>query len=330
MPHEIEINEKTGKAAIFTVGERPWHGLGQILQAPPSIEEGIKLAGLDWTVGLKPLFTAEGEKIEDAQLCYRQSDNKHLGTVGPTYKPLQNVDAFKFFNPFLEQGLATLESAGSLRDGKRVWVLAKIKEAVAEVVNGDPVEAYVLLSNSHDATLAARVGFTPTRVVCANTLAMAHNTRDLSNKLIRVRHTGKILENLEKIREVMNLATREFQATIEQYRELASRQISEKDLEKYVRIVFNTNKNAITEADLTGTRVLPKVKELFETGKGQALPGVKGTYWAAYNAITDFLTHHRGKDAEIRLDANWFGNNAELNRKALETAKQMFLGKEAA
>jgi hypothetical protein len=87
------------------------------------------------------------------------------------------------------------------------------------VAPGDEVEKYLLLSHGHDGSLAVRVGFTPVRVVCANTLSMAHGSD--ASKLIRVRHSKSLHENLANIREVMNLANAEFEATAEQYRLLA-------------------------------------------------------------------------------------------------------------
>src|SRR5205823_12189648 len=88
----------------------------------------------------------------------------------------------------------------------------------------------------HDGSLAVRCGFTPVRVVCANTLAMAHG--DDASKLIRVKHTKDVLENLANVREVMDLANQQFEATAEQYRRLARKSINQDDLRKYVRRVL--------------------------------------------------------------------------------------------
>lgn len=310
MAHELEI--VNGQAQMFYVNQTPWHGLGRHLDAPPSVREAIVAAGLDWTVGLKPLFTQEGEKAP-ALATFRQDTNKLLGVVGPNYKPLQNEEAFNFFDPFLQNGLASLETAGSLREGKRIWVLAKIKADPMTIVPGDEVEKFVLLSNSHDGTTAIRVGFTPIRVVCANTLAMAHS--DAASKLIRVRHTGDVVTNVEKLGEIMNLANAEFEANAEQYKFLATRQISASDLQKYVKIVFD-----LPEDNKRESRVLGRVISMFEKGRGNDLPGVAGTYWAAYNAAIEYLQYEKGKNPDIRLDSNWFGQSASINKKALEVA----------
>ena len=317
MSHEVE--------SMFFMNQTPWHGLGTRVIEIPTIDEAIAASGLNWTVGMKPLFTEQGEKVKH-QATFRESDGKILGVVGPGYKPLQNMEAFKFFQPFLDQGAATLETAGSLRGGQRVWVMAKIKSDPLVIVpqSNDIVQSYILLSNSHDGTLAVRVGFTPVRVVCANTMAMAHSSD--ASKLIRIRHSGNVEEALAAVRDVMNVAKSEFEATAEQFRLLASKQVSRKDLERYVKMVFNVKKDlTVDELDDKSSRVLAKILPLFEKGRGNDLPGVKGTYWAAYNAVNEYLQYERGSEAANRLDSMWFGTSAAVNKKALDTAVGMVL-----
>lgn len=321
MAHELEIVD--GQAQMFSVKETPWHRLGHIIETAPSIEEGIRLAGLNWQVTTEPVYTldAAGVPVQAPAKATRRADTGALlGVVGPSYEPLQNSEAFKFFQPFIDNKLATLETAGSLRDGKRVWVMAKLglDDSIIVPASGDRVAKYVLLSNSHDGTLAIRVGFTPVRVVCNNTLQMS--IQDKASRLIRIRHTGKVAENLEKIRDVMNLANQQFEATAEQYRFLAGKQISQSDLEKYVKIVFSTPKQLEDPESQGGSKVLPNIVRLFEGGRGNDMEGVKGTLWAAYNAVTEYVQYERGEDAGVRLDNTWFGQGATINKKALDTA----------
>lgn len=326
---EIEINKQTGAANFFAVKEPAWHGLGVILNEPPTVKEGIVLAGLDWKVRLQPLHTkydGEDMPIPGWHSTIRDTDRKVLGVVGPTFKPLQNIDAFEFFQPWIDEGLATLETAGSLRGGKRVWVMAKLKGLEADVVSGDPILGYVLLSNGHDGTMAIRAGLTAQRVVCANTLAMAHG--DTTSKLFRIRHTKKAPAALSVIRETMNKVTQEFEATIDQYKALARCGVVKTDIEKFVRRVF---KPQVIEGGVEATgseaeaveRLTPKIIRLFEEGAGNTMPGVNGTAWAMYNAVTDFTSHERGNSADNRVNSLWYGDSAKINQRALQVALQM-------
>lgn len=309
MAHEVET--------MFYRNDVPWHRLGNKVVDAPTIEEAIVAAGLDWTVSVQDLFMANGTMVPN-KATVRDSDQSVLGVVGPNYTPLQNMDAFKFFNPFLEGNQVTLETAGSLRQGKRVWILAKINKDPLVITKNDTVEKYILLAHGHDGLMSVRVGFTPIRVVCANTLAMSIGNS--GSQLLRVKHTKNLNENLEKISEVMNVANQSFEATAEQYKFLASREISQADLEKYIKLVFVGPKfeKMEDEGKKPARDVMPKVLRLFEEGHGAQLPGVKGTYWAAYNAINEYLGYEKGNDEQARLDNMWFGQSANVNEQALK------------
>ena len=146
MAHEVE--------QMMYVGAKPWHGLGRAFIVPPTLEESIVAAGLNWKVGLKDLQTIDGQQKVPAKATFRKSDGRILGVVGEKYKPLQNSEAFEFFRPFIDSKEAAIETAGSLRDGQRVFVMAKINRDPLIIKGNDEVEKYVLLSNSHDGTLA--------------------------------------------------------------------------------------------------------------------------------------------------------------------------------
>jgi len=312
MSHEIET--------MMYVGKKPWHGLGKAIPEGKklSVPEAITAAGLDWEVGMQKVYVnASYDKkqypaLKDYMATYRKTDNKILGIVSEKYTPLQNKDAFHWFQPFLDANAATLATAGSLYEGRRIWVLAKIADCTAGIKGSDEVSQYILLSNSHDGSLAVRVGFTPIRVVCNNTLCMAHESK--ASKLLKVRHSSGLKANLELVRETMNIATQEFDATIKQYREMASKEITSVKLEKYVRKVFNIEKTG-------GDKLLPKIIYLFENGRGSREAGK--TYWGAYNAVNGYFNYFRGKTQENTLNSIWFGESAELNRKALNVALEM-------
>lgn len=317
MSHEIE--------QMFSVRETPWHGLGVIVQDAPNAKEAIRLAGLDWNVKHEKLVSESGI-FSDHKLALRDTDNKVLGTVGPDTHILQNHDAFNWFDPYIESGQAKFETAGSLREGQRVWILAKLSSSPIEVVKDDVIVPYLLLSNAHDGTMAARIGFTPTRVVCANTLAMAHS--NAQSKLLRVMHSSKVRENMESIREIINLTTAEFEATAEQYRKLATKSVSVDDLKKYVKIVF---KNDLTKEGVEISereqvfydKMVENITRLFETGRGNTLPEVRGTYWALYNAATEYLSYENGRSQDTILNKLWFGDGRNKNKKAFEEALVM-------
>jgi phage/plasmid-like protein (TIGR03299 family) len=230
--HQLEV--AGGRAAMFWTGETPWHGLGRELPDCPTVADAIAAGGLDWEVELVPLVTGDRHQDAPARAVRRAGDGSVLGVVGRGYQPLQNRDAFAWFQPLLDAGLAALHTGGSLCGGRKVWVLARIERGPVVVGGDDVVQKFLLLSNSHDGTTRVRVGFTPIRVVCANTLALAHGAAG-GGKLIRVRHTRQLRGSLDALREVIDLADRGFTATAGQFRFLAGRHLHRGDLDRYVR-----------------------------------------------------------------------------------------------
>ncbi|HVZ20424.1 MAG TPA: DUF932 domain-containing protein [Vicinamibacterales bacterium] len=345
MAHEIEN--------MMFVGETPWHGLGTALQtAPESIAEALKLAGLDWSVRLEQLQLADGTAV-DRYATIRSSDNRVLGTVGCGYRPVQNADAFQFFAPFVEQRAVSIETAGSLRKGARVWMLAKIAREDSVIVPkaGDRVAKYLLVANGHDGSLALHVGLTPIRVVCQNTLSAS--IADRRTATIKIRHTAKSGDALKLVQETIDRVDHDFEKAAEVFRALASVNVTEASLRTFVDRVFRRVKakrdaaiaaaqsavegdsfDALMSRDfvsagstLTTTkeresRVFETVSQLFESGRGNDAPGVRGTAWAAYNAATEYLTWQRGNDNDTRLSNAWFG---DVSDRTLAAAAQTFL-----
>jgi phage/plasmid-like protein (TIGR03299 family) len=302
-------------------GQRPWHGLGTALDEADLYDwqSASKKAGLDWTVELVPLVTADTQAKVDHRAVRRTSDSKVLGVVGPRYAPLQNKDAFTWFQPFLDAKEAALHTVGSLRGGSRVWVLAKLNRDPLVIAEGDEVEKFVLLSHGHDGSLAVRAGFSPIRVVCQNTLSMAHGSD--ASKLIRIKHTKDVLENLANVREIMDLANQEFEATAEQYRRLARKSVNQADLRQYVKRALKVEDDQ--DISTRSKNIMEEIVRLAEVGRGNDLPSVRGTLWTAYNGVSEWLTFNRGRSGDNRLNSLWFGDSALTNRHALDVALDM-------
>lgn len=316
MAHEIETTA--------WVGATPWHGLGVKVDEAVGRDyrSFLQAAGLDWQVERVALTTVDGQPVPQGFATRRATDQRILGVVGDRYEVLQNDAAFEWFSPFLEAGEATLHTAGALRSGSRVWVLAKLNRDPIVVLPGDEVEKYLLLSHSHDGTLAIRVGFTPIRVVCANTLRLAHDQK--ASQLIRIRHTKAAAENLANVRETVNTINASFEATADQYRRLAHKHINQQDVVRYVKYVFNIPLEAPKDGYTTQTEKLvdAAVARIF-SGRGQDIPGVEGTLWAAYNGVTEYLSYERGRTPETRLNSLWYGESANINDRALEHALEL-------
>ena len=314
------------------VGEVPWHGQGA--EVPPSVSAGemIRAAGLDWTVEKRPArgyppIKKKGKpetyaRYEIVRVPRADTEEQEvvLGMVTERYEPLQNTEAFSFFDPIVDQKTITFETAGALGAGERVWVLAKMPDVI-HVVRGDDCEKYLLLSNTHSGKGAVIVKFTAVRVVCQNTLMLSLTD---GQHAFRVRHSRKMSERLDEIGNLVAEVNAAYEKAAEAFRHLAHVGVkSDAVLGEYLAALFPRSK--AQERDLTTPPAWDKVKRLFETRDDLQSPGVKGTWWAAYNAVTAFEDHRQVRDdtAGKRLDRICFGRGAELKVKALNEAVRL-------
>ena len=171
--------------SMFYVRETPWHGLGTKVQEAPDSKEALRLAGLDWKVLQEPIRTAQGEAVPGYKANVRDVDRKVLGVVTDRYKVIQNEEAFAFVDSLLGEGVR-FETAGSLQEGKSVWLLAHLPHEY--IISGERISPYLVFSNTHDGFGAVKAAITPIRVVCNNTLNLALKSAKRSWSMI---HTEK-------------------------------------------------------------------------------------------------------------------------------------------
>ena len=328
------------------VKDAAWHGLGNVVEtAPETTDEALRLAGMDWTVEEQPMVTFGADGIPqalDGWKALKRSDNGSILHVArEDYTIVQNHQAFGFFDELLTDGSCELSAAVALNEGKRVAITANIKAERAEVVPGDEVFSKLVLFNAHDGSLALGVMFTATRVVCANTLAIAVNEAkrakfkqgdDLAvaadQRVIRLRHTKNIHENLGIVKDAINLSARRFDLTLQQYKAMASAKMSDDLFKAYLNKVFAAELAAnATGTDETRTiesmRCYDQLTANFQAGIGSDIAGVRGTVWQGYQAVTEYLTHQKASNttdetetARNRLNSLWFGTSAKTTERA--------------
>ena len=289
----------------------------------------IRAAGMDWQVELRPARGADCINRKGEYSRYeviripRPSTNERevlLGVVSRRYQPLQNVDAFKFFDPIVGADKAYFETAGVLGGGERVWVMAKMPEAM-QIVPGDECLKYLLLSNSHTGEGSVSVKFTSVRVVCQNTLIMAMAD---GQKAYYVRHSKKMQFRLEELAELLAITQEVFLNAEECFKRFAKVQMIANRLESYFEAVYPR-----TAAQKKKGEHPPRwgfLREIFEGQSDLQIPGVRGTLWGAYNAVTRFEDYKQPQQEEVqdqRLKRTWFGGGAEIKLSALDKAKEV-------
>jgi len=297
-------------------GDKPWHGLGKKLEKVATSAEAIVAAGLDWKVSKEPIFLKNTtDPIEGHFATTRMDDYTALGIVGNQYKVLQNKEAFSFFDAVVGVKEAMYHTAGALGYGERVWILAKLPGYIR--VGGDDVsEKFLLLVNTHDGTTAARMMFTPIRVVCQNTLNVALGGTEAKAS---IRHTTNMGTKIEDVRKTLQIVNARFTMFEEAAQKLSVVQLTGDAFKSYLTGL----KLASDEKDAT-TRmknITEEVSRLFESGKGADMKTAKGTAWGAFNAVVEYVDYVRGSDkVESRAKSLLFGSGADLKQRAWDSA----------
>jgi len=310
---------KDGFAEMAYVGQKPWHGLGQELNADADVDTWKKQAGMDWTVqrGVVRYATARGENLAmqdmpESHVLFRSDSKAPLGIVSSRYQVVQPGDVLEFFRDLTESNGYTLNTAGTLFDGKRFWALASIGDE-AEVVKGDKVGGYMLLSSSCDGTLATAARFTTVRVVCNNTLTMAM----AACPEVSIRHTTRF--DNQSVKQELGLAHNHFEDTMKVFERLAQVEVSVATAEDLIATVL-VDKRMSLGKDPKNSKPYQDIMGLFN---GQALGAsmVGNTAWALVNSVTEYVDHHaRAKTDSHRMSSAWFGRGDELKNEVLRRA----------
>jgi len=298
-------------------GEVPWHGLGTKVPADLSPEQMLEKAGLDWTVEKVPAYaTIDGKKISvNRSALVRSSDNSILDIVSNDWNPVQNNEAFEFFDEYCRAGDMEMHTAGSLRDGKIVWALAKVKDSF-DLFKGDQVDSYLLFTNPHKFGQCIDVRFTPIRVVCNNTLTLSLEQK--VKNAVKVSH--RTVFDASSVKDQLGIATNKLQRYKEMAEFLGSKRYTEEKLKEYFGkvfpiLVYNKEKGAQRkEISKSASRAL----EVVHTQPGAKF--AEGSWWQAFNTVTYLTDHEIGKTVDSRLTSAWYGPNKNLKIKALETA----------
>lgn len=302
----------------FFVKEPAWHSLGTVLQEKVySTSEALKLAGADWKVSLHPI-TSCGQEIPDRRAVHRDDTGAYLATVGKIYRPIQNHEAFQFFDPFLHERDCYISTAGVLSGGKKVWVAAEIENSETEVVEGDHIRNYLLLANSHDGTMKATVKFVSERVVCANTLKVALSERGAFRS---ISHNSKAGAALSEIQASIDICRRSFDNTVQNYRKLAAINLSTEQFRNYLEGLFEsdlrtTSKRLEQTSKLEDLRSCKKILAAYDSTPDLQIDGIRGTAYAALNATSEFICHHKSSNKDSRYNSIWFGSDANLLAEA--------------
>lgn len=349
----------------FNVNGLPWaHGLGKDVTDCITAQDVMKKANLDWFVdkcelvakmpfrlngdntineidALNGTFSRDGaiyRGLPNAYATYRVDKNIPLGLVQSKYTPVQNIDAFTFFNDAIGIDKCQWESAGAFGYGHKIFVTAKLKLTSEVNINGikDPIDNYLVFSNSHDGTSSLTIMFTPIRVFCTNCLNAG---LDKSESYIRIRHTESAKGKLERGAEVLHIACEKAKDAQQLYQALTIIKMKDEEVLQYLadlnltdqeRLLLNEydpqlgykrliNRDYMTlEKTGVSVRKANMIQTMYEYYmSGVAQERIAGTAYGAYNAVTGYYSNVANIEGQKRMESLLYGNAQNVMQKAI-------------
>ncbi|NTX18821.1 DUF932 domain-containing protein [Burkholderia cepacia] len=313
------------------VNQEPWHGLGNKLAPKQSLEVWARAAGMNWSIEEAEVrFVAAGNRnlgsihaFPEQKVLYRSDTQAPLSVVSARYQVVQPAEILELYRDLTEHSGFELETAGVLKDGKKLWALARTGQSVT-LKGKDTVNGYVLLATACDGTLATTAQHTAVRVVCNNTLQIALGD---SAGAVKVGHRSQF--DAQAVKRQLGIAVSSWDAFMVRMKALSERKMSDAAVEKFLRrvLTYPTTSPANRDVLAVNERAIKAVAELYSgSGKGADLASASGTAWGLLNAVTEYVDHHRrARSDDHRRDAAWFGSGATLKDRAWDEALKLVL-----
>jgi len=342
MAHNLSFNEKTGLHSFFSVKEKPWHGLGQIISDYPTSSQAIKYAGLDYEVEKRPLFTVSSSDfatfndpnaddyfdeinpnilIPNRWTTVRTDTDETLGIVGNDYNVVQNIDAFAFLDSIVGNGDGLMyETAGALGIGERIFITVKLPQFIR--VGNDLIENYLFVTSSHDGLNSITVAFTPIRIVCNNTLNAALGQ---AVSAIKIKHTSNAIAKLDQATQLLGITNSLSNQLNQIFNKWSRIRINDNDVKRLVQLAMAPNKETIHnlkvgQEDNNSTTFKNRVNSVLDyafSHPTQQDDTTKGTLWGAFNAVTGFCQNvKKFSSQENKLNSIMTGKSFEISQSA--------------
>lgn len=299
---------------MFYVRETPWHGLGTRVMEAPGSEDALELAGLNWKVRQEPIYTDNNLLIPGYKANVRDLDDKVLGVVTDRYKVVQNDEAFAFTDGLLGEGVR-YETAGTLLDGRKVWILARMPREF--IINGEQISPYLVFSNTHDGSGAIKVAVTPIRVVCNNTLNLALSTAKRSWSMV---HTGDVQGKMEEAKQTLFMAEKYMSRLGSEFETLRKIELTDRQVMDYIKLLlpYENKDNSLHVRNINRLRE-DMQKRYFDAPD---LKDVGNNAYRFVNAVSDFATHSEPIRRTKNFKENLFSRTVEGN-PLIDKAYQM-------
>ena len=329
----------------YNVKGVPWsNGIATNVEDCITARDVMQKAGLDWRVAKcsllaqMPIFgttitnnegfvhgDANYVECPNAYAVYRTDKNIPLGIVKERYTPVQNIDAFSFFDDAIGKDKAIWQTAGCFGHGQRVYVSAKLPKKI--FVEGDVIDNYLVFITSHDGSLGVKILYTPIRFICSNVLNAA--VKEATN-YISFRHTKSVHDNLSIASKILAMTNHKIENLAVEFNRMKKIKMSDAQAQAiFANVVLTEDEQfkieqtghtvqqivlrdwrAINDAGISMKKVnvLSEMNNYYFAGIGQK--EIVGTGWGCYNAVNGYYSNVDNAIGEKRMDSLLFGDKS--------------------
>lgn len=317
MAHEVE-----GK--IYSLKQKSWHGNDIISEDVLSSAEIIKLVNLDYIVEKQPIYLGSNDVIPNHYANVRMDTGKALGVVKDKYQIVQNTEAFEFFDSVIGKDYIQYETAGILKEGKKVFVTAKMKNGMK--VNGkDEHDLYLIFLNDHSGTSPVRIMLSSVRLVCANTMVASIKDAKRANTHFAIKHTKSYKNKIDTAEQVLRLSKQTFEQQKDFFEKISKIQLKDNqvsDLALKLICDYAELDSIGTGADISevlSTRKFNTYNKILNSYHNpNSQQSILGTGYGFLNGVTYFTSHEMYKDKEDSINGHLFGGALDLQQKAVD------------
>jgi len=329
MAHNLNFNKNLNRHAMVSLREKPWHGLGKVVNEAMTSHDAIKLAGLDYEVKLGKLYSTI-INVPNYFATYRKDTNDYFGVVGSRYEIVQNREAFSFFDEIVGKKEAMFETAGALGKGETIFITAKLPHYI-KVGGKDIIEKYLLFTSTHDGSGSIKAMLTPIWVVCNNTLNQA--LRNNTNR-ITLKHTFNVHDRLRegaKLMGLVNVHSENFQHCLNY---LSTCEITVEQVNKFVNELYlsytelallnraNGRIEIVDEISSRKKNIINDVLVSIDDGIGQNI--FRGSAYWLYNGITTYYSNKKSYSSdEDRFTSILEGSSLTTQQKAFDNVSTL-------
>ncbi|WMC91312.1 DUF932 domain-containing protein [Kineothrix sp. MB12-C1] len=301
---------------MFYTRTAPWHGLGIRVESAVNSEEALQVSGLDWKVIQRQIMTDTYDPIPGYKANIRDTDEKVLGVVTDRYRVVQNEEAFAFTDALLGEGVK-YETAGSLQEGRKIWLLAKLPDKY--IIEGEQIEPYLVFSSSHDGSGAIKVAMTPIRVVCQNTLNIALSS---AKRIWSTVHVGDLAAKMDEAHNTLLLAEKYMGRLGTEFSRLSKIKVSDAKVMEYINLLLPMDEAPTDIHRKNITRIREDLKIRYFDAPDLKHVGKNGYRFLC--AVSDFATHAEPLRATANYRENMFAKTVEGN-PLIDKAYEMVL-----